>query len=69
MKELLGVKEAAKYLGIPEGTIRYWVFTRQLRHYKLGKRLKFDKADLDRFIDSNLVEEGGHGRLLRSGRK
>ncbi|MHC4196883.1 MAG: helix-turn-helix domain-containing protein [Planctomycetota bacterium] len=36
MKELLGVKEAAKYLGIPEGTIRYWVFTRQLRHYKLG---------------------------------
>ncbi len=63
MKELLGVKEASKYLDIPEGTIRYWVFTRQLRHYKLGKRLKFDRADLDKFIESNLVEEGGNGRL------
>ena len=63
MKELLGVKEAAKYLGIPEGTIRYWCFTRKLRHYKLGKRLKFDRVELDKFIESNLVEEGCDGRL------
>ena len=63
MKELLDVKEAAEYLSMPEGTVRYWVFTRKLRHYKLGKRLKFDRADLDKFIESNLVEEGGNGHL------
>jgi excisionase family DNA binding protein len=63
LKRLIYIKEAAEYLGRPEGTIRYWVFTRQLRHYKLGKRLQFDTVDLDRFIDSNLVEEGGNGRL------
>ncbi len=63
MKRLVGIKEACECLDTPEGTIRYWCFTKKLRHYKLGKRLKFDKADLDKFIESNLVEEGGNGCL------
>ena len=63
MKELFDTKKTAQYLGMPEGTIRYWCFTRKIRHYKLGKRLKFDRTDLDKFIESNLVEEGGNGRL------
>ncbi len=61
MKKLVGVKEASEYLDTPEGTIRYWCFTKKLRHYKLGKRLKFDREDLDQFIESNLVEDGGNG--------
>ncbi|HHT9135228.1 MAG TPA: helix-turn-helix domain-containing protein [Candidatus Avalokitesvara rifleensis] len=60
---MLDIKGASKYLGMPEGTIRYWCFTKKIRHYKLGKRLKFDRADLDKFIESCLVEEGGNGRL------
>lgn len=63
MKELLGVKEIAKYLGVPEGTIRYWCFTKRIRHYKLGRHLKFDRVDLDQFIESNLVEEGSDGHI------
>lgn len=63
MKELLGVKEIAKCLGVPEGTIRYWCFTKRIRHYKLGRHLKFDRKDLDQFIESNLVEEGGNGHI------
>ena len=61
--KLMGVKEASEYLDTPESTIRYWCFTKKLRHYKLGKRLKFDKVDLDKFIEANLVEESGNGRL------
>ncbi|MHC4277722.1 MAG: helix-turn-helix domain-containing protein [Planctomycetota bacterium] len=60
---MIYIKEAAEYLGVPEGTIRYWRFTKKIRCYKLGKRLKFDTADLDRFIEASLVEEGGNGRL------
>ncbi len=58
MKKLLGIKDVAEFLGVPEGTIRYWVFTRKLRHYKIGRHLRFDKEDLDKFLESNLVEGG-----------
>lgn len=63
MRELLGVREVAKSLGVPEATIRYWAWTRRLRHYKLGRHLKFDRGDLDKFIEANLVEEGSNGHI------
>ena len=63
MKQLLCVKETAEYFGVPESTIRYWVFTRRLRHYKIGRHLKFDKSDLSKFLESNLVEDDNNGRI------
>ena len=58
MKKLLNVSEVAEYFGVPEATIRYWCFTKKVRHYKIGRHLKFDKSDLDKFLESNLVEGG-----------
>ncbi len=54
MKKLLSVSEVAEFLGVPEGTIRYWVFTRKIRHYKIGRHLRFDKEDLEKFLESCL---------------
>jgi len=56
MKKLLSVDNVSEYLDIPKSTIRYWCFTKKLRHYKIGRHLKFEKNDIDKFLESNLVE-------------
>ncbi len=63
MKKLLSVDDISEYLDVPKSTIRYWCFTKKVRHYKIGRHLKFDKPDLDKFLESNLVEEGNDGYL------
>ena len=56
MKRLLSVDDVAEYLGVPKSTIRYWCFTKKLRHYKIGRHLKFEQTDIDEYLESNLVE-------------
>lgn len=54
--ERLYFKEAALYLGRGERFLRRLVFERRIRHYKVGKFLSFDKADLDAFLTAEVVE-------------
>ena len=49
---LLGVKAAAQYLGVTIWFMRSVYWSRSIPSLKLGKRILFDKVDLDRFIDS-----------------
>jgi len=56
MKKLLSVDNVSEYLGVPKSTVRYWCFTKKLRHYKIGRHLKFEKNDIDKFLESNLIE-------------
>ncbi|MCP5006985.1 MAG: helix-turn-helix domain-containing protein [Planctomycetes bacterium] len=56
MKKLLSVGDISEYLGVPKATIRYWCFTKKLRHYKIGRHLKFEEVDIVKFLESNLVE-------------
>jgi len=51
-KRLLSCREAAEYLGISEPALRKRIFLRQVGGLcRLGGRLYFDKAKLDRFVD------------------
>jgi len=59
MKKLLSVNDVAEYLDVPKSTIRYWCFTKRLSHYKIGRHLKFEKSVIDKFLESNFVEERG----------
>ena len=52
--ERLYFKEAALYLGRGERFLRRLVFERRIRHYKVGKFLSFDKADLDAFAKQSV---------------
>ncbi|MBT3880696.1 MAG: helix-turn-helix domain-containing protein [Candidatus Scalindua sp.] len=56
MKKLLSVNDVAEYLDVPKSTIRYWCFTKKLRHYKIGRHLKFDRIDINEYLESNLIE-------------
>jgi excisionase family DNA binding protein len=49
---LLTIKQAAVYLGTTEWFIRSTgVWDRKIPHVRLGKRILFDRCDLDRFVD------------------
>jgi excisionase family DNA binding protein len=51
-KRFLSVKEAAQYLGRSEKSIYISVGRRQIPFPKWGKKLVFDREELDKFISS-----------------
>lgn len=51
-----GYKQAARYLGVKEGTLRVLVSRKQVPHVRLGARLVvFDRESLDAHIKANTV--------------
>lgn len=52
----LTVKEAASYMAATIWFVRCLAWDRKVPHVKLGKRVVFDKADLDRYIESQKVK-------------
>ncbi len=54
------MNEAAEYLAVPVATLYTRVFYREIPFVKLGRSVRFDRADLDALIDLNKVhpEEG-----------
>lgn len=47
----LSPDEAAEYLNVSVGFIRRLASERRIRHYRLGKFIRFDPADLDAFAE------------------
>jgi len=54
--QLLTRREAAQYLGVAEQTLAIWKCTGRynLPYVKIGRLVKYRKADLDAFVDNNL---------------
>jgi excisionase family DNA binding protein len=48
---LLTVKDAAAYLSVGPWAIRKLHWDRKVRGILIGRRLLFDRADLDRYVD------------------
>jgi excisionase family DNA binding protein len=49
----LNIKEGALLLHISENTLRQWVHQRRVPSVKLGKAVRFDPEDLQKFIEAN----------------
>ena len=49
---LLRIKEAAAYYGATVWFIRSLVWSRAVPHVVFGKRILLDRADLDRYLES-----------------
>jgi excisionase family DNA binding protein len=58
----LTIAEAADYLNVTERFMRRVVAERRIRHYRVGKFLRFDPADLDGFARMGEVVVGESGR-------
>jgi excisionase family DNA binding protein len=52
---MLTVKHAAAYLGATVWFLRMLAWSRKVPHSVFGKRIVFDRADLDRYVDSQKV--------------
>ena len=52
-KRLLNVKQAAQYLGLAVDTVYKKARLRELPFVKVGRSLRFDVKELDRFIEQN----------------
>ena len=55
--DLLTRTEAAEYLGVRPQTLAAWASTRRygLRYIKVGRSVRYRKADLDRFLEARTV--------------
>lgn len=58
----LSIDEAAIYLRVTVPTLREWIRTREVPHYKPGKLLLFKPNELDLWM--NRYRQGLHGLAL-----
>ncbi len=52
---MLNVRAAAEYLGATVWFLRTLAWEKKIPHAIFGNRLLFDKADLDRYVESQKV--------------
>jgi excisionase family DNA binding protein len=55
--DLLDRDQAAAYLGISPRTLAVWATTKRyaLKYVRIGRRVKYRRADLDAFIEARTV--------------
>ncbi|WP_420452009.1 helix-turn-helix domain-containing protein [Ilumatobacter sp.] len=53
---LLGIPEVAERLGTPERFVRRLVAERRVPFHKVGKYVRFDQRDIDRYLAAQRVE-------------
>ena len=55
-RRFIGIVELAEYIGMSINTVYYWVLTKQIPHYKLGNKVKFDIAEVDQWLEGRKVK-------------
>jgi DNA binding domain, excisionase family len=50
---LITVEQAAKFLAVSTSTLYGWVYQRRIPFVKVGSALRFELAELEKFIQSN----------------
>jgi len=55
VREIMGIPEAAEYLGQTEGTLRHWVRLRRIPYHKVNGSIKFRKSHLDLWINEHEI--------------
>jgi excisionase family DNA binding protein len=60
LKRLYSAKEAGRYLGVSQWTVRHLNWSGKLPCVRQGRRVLFDVYDLNQYIENN-KQEGRHG--------
>jgi excisionase family DNA binding protein len=53
--QLVNVSEAAQFLAVSPSTLYGWVWQRRISYIKVGRAVRFDMADLERFVAENRI--------------
>ncbi len=54
-KRFLTVEELSEYLGTPMPTLYTWTHQKKIPHLKLGRTLRFDRLEIDGWLESRRV--------------
>jgi len=54
------IEDIAEYLSITQDTARTWVRDGMLPAYKVGKRYKFKLSEIDEWVRSGKIADGGN---------
>ena len=55
-KGLVDVHAAARFLAVSVSTLYGWVWQRRISFVKVGRAVRFDTADLQRFVQENRIQ-------------
>jgi excisionase family DNA binding protein len=51
MPEMLTLNEIAKTLKVSRRQVEYWIADGRIRRVKLGRAVRVDRSELERFVD------------------
>jgi excisionase family DNA binding protein len=54
-RTLIGVDDASKIVPLKPSTFRSYILNNRIPYYKIGRRVFFDRADLEALIESSAV--------------
>jgi len=54
-KRFLTVDELSDYLAAPVATLYTWTHQRKIPHIKLGRGLRFDRLEIDKWVEARKV--------------
>ncbi|MBI5150141.1 MAG: helix-turn-helix domain-containing protein [Candidatus Omnitrophica bacterium] len=52
----IDIKELSDYLAIKAGTIYAWVHTKQIPHYKIGRLVRFELSEIEKWLEEKSVK-------------
>ncbi len=56
-KRYLGMDECSQYIGITKGTLYVWVYQKKIPYLKVGKLVKFDFREIDKWLRDRQIHE------------
>lgn len=56
-KRFIGIKELAEYLDVKVATLYSWTFQKKIPYYKIGRLVKFDLQEIDKWMKERKVKE------------
>jgi excisionase family DNA binding protein len=56
-RRYLGIGDLAEYLGLTKGTLYVWVCQRRIPYLKIGKLLKFDIIEIEKWLKDKRIKE------------
>jgi excisionase family DNA binding protein len=58
-RKLITIDELSVLWQVPKATIYGWVYQRRLHHVKLGRLLRFDMTEIEKFPERSTIESAG----------
>ena len=65
VRRLWTVREASLYLAVSVSTLYGWVWQRRIPFVKVGRAVRLDSVELERFIEANRVQCRSAGGFRR----